>query len=146
MRLYNGDVEDLEKEIVEGILSMSSVLTKSVAIPSVEHLVAYLRNNEDLIVLAQSTQYSSAHKQFFFQEYMFRAFLDVVAIFEIPHFAIDALAHCSIMFYSLYQKQKRKNIILAQKKLVFYTTYLRKCTSEVFWLLQKEVRKDQFYE
>lgn len=141
MRLYNGDVEDLENEIVEGILSMSSVLSKSVAIPSVEHLVAHIRNNEELLELAQSTHQESANKQFFFQEYILRGLYDVSAIFEIPHFAIDALAHCSIMFDSVYRRQRQKRIILAQKKLVFYTTYLRKCTAEEFWLLQKEVGK-----
>lgn len=140
MRLYNGDIEELEMEIVEGIFSMSTVLSKTVVIPSAEHLVGYLQINEQLRALALATNQEDVTKPSIFQEYILRTLFDVMATLEIPHFAIDVLAHCSILFHSAYKKSKRKELLLAHKKLVFFTTYLRKMSSEETWLVQKEVR------
>ena len=64
---------------------------------------------------------------------------DLLALLEIPHFLIDAMAHCAVMFRHEYRKEKRKEWTLAKRKCVFLTSYLRKCSTEEFWLLQKEV-------
>lgn len=65
-------------------------------------------------------------------EYVLRGLSDVVTLFEIPHFAIDALAHCSLLFRHCYLKYKRKYLFLAEKKCSFLTTFLRRMTTEEF--------------
>lgn len=151
MRLYNGDLEESEVDISECILRLSQVLSQSAIIQSMDKCVASLMCNENLLELARSEDSTKSpaslemsdltlpHPNGTLKEYVLRRLSDVAAVFEIPHFAIDAMAHCTILFRHYYAKYKRKDVLLAEKKCTFLTTFLRKMSTEEFWLLQKEV-------
>lgn len=151
MRLYNGDLEESENEIAECILRLSCVLSQSVVIQSMDECMALLVCNEGLLEMSRNEELTkspvllelpnseSKDRKRTSKEYVLRGLSDVVTLFEIPHFAIDALAHCSLLFRHCYLKHKRKYLFLAEKKCSFLTTFLRRMTTEEFWLLQKEV-------
>lgn len=151
MRLYNGDLEESENEIAECILRLSCVLSQSVVIQSMDECMALLVCNEGLLEMSRNEELTkspvllelpnseSKDRKRTSKEYVLRGLSDVVTLFEIPHFAIDALAHCSLLFRHCYLKYKRKYLFLAEKKCSFLTTFLRRMTTEEFWLLQKEV-------
>ena len=151
MRLYNGDLEESENEIAECIWRLSSVLSQSVVISSMDECKALLLCNEGLLEMARNEEVikspillelpnsESKNRKGTSMEYVLRGLSDVATLFESQHFAIDALAHSSLIFRHCYSKSKRKCLFLAEKKCSFLTSYLRRMTTEEFWLLQTEV-------
>lgn len=146
MRLYNGDTQEAETAIAADILGMSEVLSKSAVFASMEEVVSSLLCRESLLSLIREDV--MAENPFSLEPmetnadpvtYVKQVLNDLLALLEIPHFLIDAMAHCAVMFRHEYRKEKRKEWMLAERKCVFLTSTLRKCSTEEFWLLQKEV-------
>lgn len=146
MRLYNGDTQDAEADIAGDILAMSEVLSKSAVFASMEEVASSLLCRETLLSLIREDVIAETPFSLEPVEtnpdpatYVKQVLNDLLALVEIPHFLIDGMAHCAVMFRHEYRKEKRKEWMLAEKKCVFLTSYLRKCSTEEFWLLQKEV-------
>lgn len=146
MRLYNGDTQEAEADITGAIFALSEVLSKSAVFASMEEMVSSLLCRENLLSLIREDVI--AENPFSLEPtetdpnpvtYMKQVLNDILVLLEIPHFLIDVMAHCAVMFHHEYKKEKRKEWMLAERKCVFLTSYLRKCSTEEFWLLQKEV-------
>lgn len=61
-------------------------------------------------------------------------------VLEIPHFVIDALAHCYSLVQSIcLKKENTTQMKLIGRKLAFFITAARKMESEQYWLLHQEV-------
>lgn len=58
-------------------------------------------------------------------------------ILEIPHFVIDALAHCYSLMRVVCRENKSLKMIL--RKVAFFITVARKMETEQYWLLHREV-------
>ena len=67
-------------------------------------------------------------------------FNDVLMILDIPHFVIDALAHCYVLMREVcHTNHVQKELKQMLRKVAFFITVARKIETEQYWLLHQEV-------